>query len=189
MTTLLLYNSFKGHSNLSIFEMTHTQRRSYLQVGQRGTKPFRCQSVLTLLKRLFVEVILSYLSLGSTKVSVVLSYVRIFSIPEFRKWAYLAVAMTVLWTILAVSVSSPFKYEASLLSQTQSIIFSRPTIQGFWLGQPPQYNYSAAQVAINVMDILLDIYILAYPLPFVKSLQMPRRRRHRVIAVLWLGSM
>ncbi|KAI5361671.1 hypothetical protein Slin14017_G084040 [Septoria linicola] len=115
-----------------------------------------------------------YLGLGLAKLSIVLQYLRIFGhIPKFRKCAYALGFIIFIFTWWTVFVSI-------FLCQPVSH-FWEPHKPGKCLTKLPLWFFNSS------FNIATDIATAILPLPVVKSLNLPKRQRHALMAVFGLG--
>ncbi|EME44619.1 hypothetical protein DOTSEDRAFT_152576, partial [Dothistroma septosporum NZE10] len=113
--------------------------------------------------------------LGFAKMSIILQCLRIFGqIPKFRKWA---------WALL--SVQSLF----TLWTGIQSIFLCYP-VEYFW-DKTIRGGTCLPRVELwffnSGFNIVTDILTVILPLPVIKDLQMPKREKRALMAVLCLG--
>lgn len=107
--------------------------------------------------------------------SILLQYRRVFSTPRMRLACnmligFLAVYGT--WTIVSAWANCvPLER------------FWDPTVPGFC------FDKKALWFSNSAIHILTDILILIYPMPVLKSLQLPRRQRFALMAVFALGGL
>ncbi|CEO60815.1 hypothetical protein PMG11_05335 [Penicillium brasilianum] len=112
-------------------------------------------------------------SLITTKMSILLQYRRVFSTPRMRLACNLLIAFLAVygtWTILSAWANCvPLEK------------FWDPTVPGFC------FDKKALWFSNSAIHILSDILILVYPMPVLKSLQLPKRQKFALIGVFALG--
>ncbi|CAG8239210.1 unnamed protein product [Penicillium nalgiovense] len=112
-------------------------------------------------------------SLISTKMSILLQYKRVFSTPRMRKACWLLIGFLAVygtWTIVSAWANC-----------VPLAKFWDPTVPGFCLDKKALWFSNSA------IHILTDILILIYPMPVLKSLQLPRKQKFALMAVFALG--
>ncbi|KAL1594557.1 hypothetical protein SLS60_010317 [Paraconiothyrium brasiliense] len=127
------------------------------------------------LKAFYASLIVYYLSLGFTKVSILLQYQRVFTTRKFQIacWTIMAVVLVyAFWTVL-------------------SSIFGCKPIQAFWtLKQPFEcLNQYAVWFANGAMNILTDLAIIILPMPVIRKLNLPRRQKQALIGIFAIGGL
>ncbi|TGO70129.1 hypothetical protein BOTNAR_0003g00220 [Botryotinia narcissicola] len=116
--------------------------------------------------------VLSKLSCGIVKCSVLMFYKRIFATSKFHLAANITLVAVSLWIL------------ASFFTQ----IFSAWPVSDWWtFGKSFDMNYGAMVTSFAAMDIFLDVLILCLPLPVIKHLQMTRTRKFQIVGIFWLG--
>lgn len=70
-------------------------------------------------------------------------------------------------------------------------IFAGDPVQSVWNPLEPKlrYDYAAFGLAVAGMSIVFDVIVLCFPLPIIRSLQMPTRRKVTVAGIFWLGAL
>ncbi|CAI7644391.1 unnamed protein product [Penicillium glandicola] len=112
-------------------------------------------------------------SLISTKMSILLQYKRVFSTPRMRLACWILIGFLGLygtWTILSAW------FNCVPLAK-----FWDPTVPGFC------FDKKALWFSNSAIHIVTDILILIYPMPVLKSLQLPKRQKYALMAVFALG--
>lgn len=119
-------------------------------------------------------------TIGATKSSILLLYVRIFSLNDrtFKCLVYVGAVLTVgcaLSTLLMLTLSC------------------RP-VYYFWARYGPDEdvqgscgNAGAAFFAIGVINLFLEFYLLAIPIPQILKLNMSSRRKSVLCALILIG--
>ncbi|KAJ6188491.1 hypothetical protein N7519_003399 [Penicillium mononematosum] len=112
-------------------------------------------------------------SLISTKMSILLQYKRVFSTPRMRQACWLLIGFLAAygtWTIISAWANC-----------VPLAKFWDPTVPGFCLDKKALWFSNSA------IHILTDILILIYPMPVLKSLQLPRKQKFALMAIFALG--
>ncbi|KGO69246.1 hypothetical protein PITC_095680 [Penicillium italicum] len=112
-------------------------------------------------------------SLFSTKLSILLQYKRVFSTPRMHLASWIMICFLGLygtWTIISAWANC-----------VPLAKFWDPTIPGFCL------NKKALWFSNSAVHIITDIVILIFPMPVLKSLQLPKRQKVALMAVFALG--
>ncbi|CAG8011374.1 unnamed protein product [Penicillium salamii] len=112
-------------------------------------------------------------SLISTKMSILLQYKRVFSTPRMRLACWLLIGFLGAygtWTIVSAWANC-----------VPLAKFWDPTLPGFCLDKKALWFSNSA------IHILTDIIILLYPMPVLKSLQLPKKQKFALMAVFALG--
>lgn len=114
-------------------------------------------------------------SLFCTKISILLQYRRVFSTPRMR------LACDILLGFLVVygtwSVVSAWANCVPLAK------FWNPKVPGFC------FDKAALWFTNSAIHITTDLLILIYPMPVLKSLQLPRKQKFALMAVFGLGGL
>jgi hypothetical protein len=108
------------------------------------------------------------------KASILLLYLRIFPVRQFRKWT---------WAMMGVNVAYNITFMICSIAQCVPVN-SRwdPSIPSVCL------NYYAVVVASGVVNIVTDVMILAMPIPLIHQLHIPGRKKHMLSAVFATGA-
>ncbi|KAL9101691.1 MAG: hypothetical protein Q9163_003077 [Psora crenata] len=114
------------------------------------------------------------ISLASIKISVLLFYRRIFITPTFKRCADTMIVVLIGWAI------------STAIAQ----IFAGDPISSVWNPLAPhlRYNYNAFLLAVAGMSIIFDVMVLCFPLPMIKGMHLPTRRKFIVTGIFWLGA-
>ncbi|KAK0667283.1 hypothetical protein QBC41DRAFT_338519 [Cercophora samala] len=126
------------------------------------------------LMSLFIANTILYLTFYLAKISILLLYRRIFSTPEFRKICLIMIGISTAYFIAA---------------QVANLCICIP-IDLFWHRTKPGgrcLNFNLFSFIIGLIEIVLDIAILALPIKAVLSLQMPKKTKAMVSAIFLLG--
>ncbi|PLB55470.1 putative integral membrane protein [Aspergillus steynii IBT 23096] len=113
-------------------------------------------------------------SLLTTKASILLQYKRVFSTPRMRVACYYLIGFLVIygaWTIMS-----------AWLNCMPVARFWDDSIDGYCL------NKKALWFSNSAIHIFTDILIMVYPMPVLKSLQLPRRQKIALMGVFLLGA-
>ncbi|KAJ5129587.1 uncharacterized protein N7515_005626 [Penicillium bovifimosum] len=112
-------------------------------------------------------------SLISTKMSILLQYKRVFSMPHMRLACWLLIGF--LGAYGSWTIASAWANCVPLAK------FWDPSIPGFC------FDKKALWFSNSAIHILTDILILIYPMPVLKSLQLPKKQKFALMAVFALG--
>lgn len=107
--------------------------------------------------------------------SILLQYRRVFSTPHMR------LACTILISFLAVY--GTWTIVSAWANCVPLAKFWDPSVPGFC------FDKKALWFSNSAIHILTDILILIYPMPALRSLQLPRRQRFALMAVFALGGL
>ncbi|KAJ8058508.1 hypothetical protein OCU04_012694 [Sclerotinia nivalis] len=126
--------------------------------------------------RLIMEAV-TFPALGFTKVSLLFLYKRIFAVRAFRLICWVLIVLASLWATLFFFL----------------IIFQCHPVSIFWTKFEFQYGDSCFQTipfyeSTTYTDFLLDILILALPIPMIWKLQLPLKQKIAVSFVFLLGT-
>ena len=133
------------------------------------------QDIELLLKLLWVNYFLFYISLGAVKFSALLLYRKVFE--SHSRWFNTAILsaelLTVAWTMYGVI----------------STLFQCSPVEKAWKRDMPGHciNMEAWYLSSSVWEVLLDIYILVLPMPIVWGLQMSLSRKALVALAFVCG--
>ncbi|KXT01454.1 hypothetical protein AC578_9520 [Pseudocercospora eumusae] len=129
---------------------------------------------LYLLKWFWISIWNYYLGLGLAKLSMVVQCMRIFGhIPKFHRAAW------ILGTVIAVFTTWTFFVSVFLCRPISK--FWYPDGPGTCLNRLPLWFFNSS------FNVVTDIATAILPLPVVKSLNLPRKQRHALMAVFGLG--
>ena len=120
------------------------------------------------------------IALVTIKTSILMQYMRFFNGPSIRK-TYKTVCKILLGVILSFGVWVFFA----------SIFGCRP-VNFFWNRTNPNgrcFNEKAFYFSNAAFNIITDLIILAVPMPMFKSLQLPRKQKHVLMAVFAAGGL
>ncbi|KAJ5164294.1 uncharacterized protein N7500_006124 [Penicillium coprophilum] len=112
-------------------------------------------------------------SLISTKMSILLQYKRVFSTPRMRLACWIMIGVLGVygtWTIISAWANC-----------VPLAKFGDPSVPGFC------FDKKALWFSNSAIHIITDIVILIYPMPVLKSLQLPKRQKFALMAVFALG--
>ncbi|OAG12116.1 uncharacterized protein CC84DRAFT_1080938 [Paraphaeosphaeria sporulosa] len=131
------------------------------------------QPLIIFVKAFYASLIVYYLSLGFTKVSILLQYRRVFSTRKFQIACDVVLAVVVVyafWTVL-------------------SSIFGCKPIQAFWTLKHPFKCLDQFTVWFfnGAMNILTDLSIIVLPMPVIRKLNLPRRQKQALIGIFAIG--
>lgn len=108
------------------------------------------------------------------KLSILFFYISIFTMPRLRKAAYVVIALVV---VLIVAVT----LESFLLCRPFAYTWDK-SIQGGVCG-----NSTHAYLAIAVVNLVIDLFVVILPMPILWTLQMALGKKIAISSVLGLG--
>lgn len=119
------------------------------------------------------------MSIGATKSSILLLYVRIFGLSNraFKVLVYVGAFLSV---------------GCALATSLMLVATCRPTSY-FWTQFGPDAvrgscgNTGASIFAVGVINLFLDFYLLAIPIPQILGLNMPRRKKIVLCGLILIG--
>ncbi|KAK7177528.1 integral membrane protein [Paraphaeosphaeria sporulosa] len=125
------------------------------------------------LKAFFGSLIVYYLSLGFTKVSVVLQYRRVFPLRsvQIACWAILSIVISyTIWTVLGS-------------------VFACIPVRAFWTKEEGAscLNQSTMWYTNAAINIVTDFIIILLPMPVIKSLHLARRQKMALYIIFAVG--
>ncbi|KAH7406409.1 hypothetical protein DE146DRAFT_647409 [Phaeosphaeria sp. MPI-PUGE-AT-0046c] len=132
----------------------------------------------TFRKFFFTDVLMMHFVYGIIKISVILFYKRIFSIRPFVIAANIALGLSV----------------GFILTAFFTVLFCARGVSSFWnapldsTGEEFVLDLGSLIMAYAIIDIVLDVGILALPLPVIGRLHMDRSKRWAVAGVFLLGA-
>ena len=125
----------------------------------------------------YAILILTTLNAGIVKISIVLFYRRLFPVQSFKIASRFLIGFLVLWTITFVSAMAaqctPPHYAWDLFEFEYSL---------------KCMNVLAMYQGMAYSDLILDVVVLAFPIPMVVSLRLPWNKKIKVIDTLLLSS-
>ena len=122
--------------------------------------------------------VFSALTVGLSKVSIILLYRKIFAVRVFRIPSLIALAITISWTISFVIATICQCHPVSLYWTELELMWGNRCVQII-----PFYEAQA------ITDILIDFSILIMPIPMIWNLQMPFKQKLAVASMFLLGLM
>lgn len=135
-----------------------------------------CRSRLTnVVKCFWASVPFYHASLFITKISILIGYKRLFATPRMRLLCFCTIGLLAIYGLWA--------FLSAWLNCLPVAKFWDPTIDGFCFSKKGLWFSGSA------VHILTDILVLIYPMPVLKSLQLPRRQKIAVMAVFALGAL
>ena len=134
---------------------------------------YHCSRLIT--KAFYASLIVYYLALAFTKVSILLQYQRVFSTKRFRIACFIVLTVVVIyafWTLF-------------------SSIFGCEPIQAFWTLKPPFQclNQYAVWFINGGMNILTDFAIILLPMPVISKLNLPGKQKQALIGIFAVGGL
>ncbi|KAI1186290.1 hypothetical protein F5B17DRAFT_404533 [Nemania serpens] len=145
---------------------THTQLTSNGESANPETD-------VIFLKTAFILEVITWPTVGMTKISILLLYKRIFATPKFVTMVWILIGLVVAWT----------------LSFTLALFFSCIPIQAQWY---PSMEASCVNVVTLfttaiITDVITDFLVLTLPIYKVWGLQMALGRKVPLIGIFLLG--
>ncbi|KAF9741478.1 integral membrane protein [Paraphaeosphaeria minitans] len=147
--------------------------REYSRYSQYAHSYSDTATAYIFVKAFYASLIVYYLSLGFTKVSILLQYRRVFSTKKFQIACHSVMGVVViyaLWTVL-------------------SSIFGCKPIQAFWTLKHPFtcLDQSTVWFFNGAMNILTDLSIIVLPMPVIRKLNLPPRQKQALIGIFAIG--
>lgn len=154
--------------------------KTQMIVRSTGLYPMsKCKSTLLTLnfrqKCFWASVPIYQTSLLVTKMSILFQYRRVFSTPRMRLACNLLIAFLAVygtWTVLSAWANC-----------VPLAKFWDPSVPGFC------FDKKALWFSNSAIHILTDLLILIYPMPVLKSLQLPRKQKFALMGVFALGGL
>lgn len=111
----------------------------------------------------------------TVKLSILCLYRRIFSVASFRRLTSIIAAVCLLWFLAAVIAD---------------LLYCIP-IRHFWepFGEGSCFNFAAFFLAMEIVDLLLDVVIICLPIRPILGLHLSLRRRLALLAIFLLGAL
>lgn len=125
----------------------------------------------------YADEVITTLNLGVVKISILLFYRRLFTVRSFKITSAIMIAIVAGWTA----------------SFTMATIVQCNPPSYFWRLLEEEYPQHCFQIfamyqGLAVSDFILDVLVLALPIPVVVSLHLPWKTKIKVIDVLMFGS-
>lgn len=104
---------------------------------------------------------------------------RIFSIQSFKRFVWVLVVLCVLWAVICLFV----------------VIFQCSPIHAEWdfilvlLGKAKCVPITRLIFSFEIINVLLDVFILCLPIYMIKQLKLPTRRKIVVGSIFLLGGL
>ncbi|KAI1335674.1 hypothetical protein F5Y15DRAFT_428148 [Xylariaceae sp. FL0016] len=130
--------------------------------------------IIRLLKATYARQFLYTTSLGFIKVSVILTFIRLFIVRRFRVAAYCVIGFSIIWMAMTVFIA----------------LFICPSIEMNWSQKESNDqcgNYPVVFSAAAVIDLLNELAILALPLHSLCNLKTDRRYKSIIGYILGAG--
>lgn len=119
-----------------------------------------------------------FMTLGVSKTTVLLFYLRVFPQPGLKNTCFITIGVVLLFTL------------ASVLA---GIFHCWPIEHGWtrWTGETEGkcFSFNVFAWAHAIISIVLDIFILALPIPTLAKLQMGRRKKINLFIMFSLGTL
>ena len=118
--------------------------------------------------------VLATAGLGLTKASILVFYRNIFTVHRFRLVANVMLAIVFAWTVSIFFANLFLCYPVTALIEA---FYGNKCVNGV-----------AVWFASTISDVIIDIVILAMPIPMVLRLQLPLKQRLGVLVTFLLGA-
>lgn len=125
----------------------------------------------------YANLIITTLNLGVVKTSILLFYRRLFTVKVFMIASAIMIGFVAAWTISFVSAAAAQCVPAHDFWD----LFEKDYL-------PYCINVQTMYQALAYSDLILDVMVLAFPIPMVVSLQLPWRKKIKIIDLFLLGS-
>ena len=130
------------------------------------------------LKMMYIIAVLYFFLAASTKLSILLMYNRLFSASRsFRRQLLVVIGLVAGWYLMAtigeMSMCNQLGYNWIRPHHKSSFC---PNLNFFWM-------------AMGLTEVMLDLVVLALPIPRIMGLQLSKGRRTSILAVFCLGGM
>ena len=131
------------------------------------------------LQYLYIEEIVFVLCITSTKLSILYFYTRIFSVRSFKRFAWSLMVLCVLWAVICLFI----------------VIFQCSPIKAEWefilvlLGKAKCLPITRLIFSFEIVNVLLDVFILCLPIYMIQKLQLPTRKKIIVGSIFLLGGL
>ncbi|OTA99907.1 hypothetical protein M426DRAFT_27043 [Hypoxylon sp. CI-4A] len=152
---------------------------NHIPLGTDGV-PIFDKRMTIFLQTEFASQLLSVLSLVFTKISIVSFYRRIF---RGDKFTIITQALTGAICVWGVSFFFATLFECYPVGKVWLSLFGQPEHERYC------YNHLPMFYATAISNMIMDILILAIPLPMVWKLKMPRRQKIAVSGIFLLGAL
>lgn len=138
------------------------------------TVPFT--NITNILKIYYTDEILYLTLLPVIKISMLLTYLRIFQGQQFRVWVYVAIGLNVCYIIA---------FDCITIVQCRPISFSWTRWDGEHLGTCN--NINAQIFAAAALNVALDILVIGLPMPQLWKMTMNWRKKALVMLMFGVG--
>jgi hypothetical protein len=118
--------------------------------------------------------LLSIISLGLVKASILVFYMNIFTVRPFRIASQVMLGIVISWTI------------SFFLANLLQCIPVTPLIEPFY--ENNCINGLPIWYGMAISDVIMDFMILIMPIPIVFHLQVPMKQRFGIIGIFLLGA-
>ncbi|KAF2020851.1 hypothetical protein BU24DRAFT_9760 [Aaosphaeria arxii CBS 175.79] len=127
------------------------------------------------LKAFWASLIVYYLSLGLTKISILLQYRRVFPTRGFQILCWCIFSVVICYTVWTVFGS----------------IFACVPVRAFWTHEKPSkcINQFAMWFTNAGINIVTDFAIIILPMPLIRKLNIARRQKQALIGVFAVGGL
>jgi hypothetical protein len=132
-------------------------------------------NIVSLTQCFWASVPIYQASLITTKASILLQYKRVFSTPRMRLTCYCLIGFLGIW--------GTWTFISAWLNCIPVAKFWNDSLEGHCL------NKKALWFSNSGIHIFTDIVLLVFPMPVLKSLQLPRRQKLALMGVFALGAL
>ncbi|KAF2763384.1 hypothetical protein EJ05DRAFT_37152 [Pseudovirgaria hyperparasitica] len=127
----------------------------------------------------FTNILLWYLCFGLIKISVLVFYQRLFTFRRFKILSNILIGIIVLWMLCA---------ELLFLARRKPSLFWNYTVQISDAKKPKKIDFENWMLANACINTSLDIAVLCFPLPVIRSLHMGRAKKTLLFFVFGSGA-
>lgn len=118
------------------------------------------------------------ITISTVKLSILLFYQHIFSVPSFRRLVRILAALCVVWLLVTFFI----------------IIFQCSPIRAAWVFELQMTTAKCIPagniiLGLELSNVILDILILCLPIYMIQRLQLPRSRKIIVSGIFLLGGL
>lgn len=115
------------------------------------------------------------LTVTTTRLSILYLYRRIFAVPRFRQVSFVVIVVCITWWVVT------------------TIVMVLPCIPIQKISEPQReghcFNFDEFFLVTSILEIIIDIVILALPVKMIVGLQMSSQRRITLCVIFLLGSL
>ena len=142
----------------------------------RDSPDFDYAPHVTYLKISFIAATLYFSVVTAIKISILIMYRRIFSVPSFRLQSRFLDAAVIVWW----------------LAGTIATIVSCLPVERLWIGPSTGgycFNFNMYWMAMGAIELVIDSVILILPVRMILKLQLSQRNRILLIGIFLLGGL